>query len=148
MPGDGKTELQRDILLTWYNNPDATNQEIADACDCSASYVSQIKNRFDDYNEMEAMLDRQDKEMEQIFGDDIFDSLDVDSGGPSLDLDLAPPTGGNGQQSASVNRDVTGPGLAEQYDQLPDNAVGYLTRVIILMVMLYVVYQVATVLLF
>ena len=28
MPSNGKTELQRDILLTWYENPNSTNKEI------------------------------------------------------------------------------------------------------------------------
>lgn len=68
----GKTDLQRETLLTWYDNPNATNREIAEACDCSVSYVSQIKNRFDGYNEFEAMMDRQDRQMEQMFGDGIF----------------------------------------------------------------------------
>ena len=58
-----KTDLQRDILLTWYENPNATNKEISEACNCSASYVSQVTNRFDNYDEMEAMMDRQDKEL-------------------------------------------------------------------------------------
>ena len=73
MSSSDKTELQRDILLTWHDNPGATNKEIAEACDCSASYVSQVKNRFDGYNEMEAMFDREDRELEQMFGNGILE---------------------------------------------------------------------------
>ncbi|MDS0220864.1 hypothetical protein NDI54_05785 [Haloarcula sp. S1AR25-5A] len=72
MSNDAKTDLQRQILLTWYENPNATNTEISEMCDCSASYVSQVKNRFDNYNEMEYMMDRQDEELEVMFGSDIF----------------------------------------------------------------------------
>jgi len=74
MGNSSKTDLQRDILLTWWESPNATNQEIAGACDCSSSYVSQTKNRFDDYNEFEAMMDRQDAELEQMFGENIFEN--------------------------------------------------------------------------
>ncbi|AFZ72986.1 hypothetical protein [Natronobacterium gregoryi] len=116
-----KTELQRDILLTWYENPDATKKEIAEACDCSASYVSNVTNRFDNYDHMEAMLDRQDKELEEMFGDDIFSSI-PDASGPS------------------------GPGLIEIYSQQPDNVAGYLVRGVILAFMLFIFYQMALVL--
>jgi len=124
-----KTELQRDILLTWYENPRATNREIADACDCSASYVSQVKNRFDDYDHMEAMMDRQDKQLEQMFGEDVFAGS---SRGPSVGQ---PPV----QQS--------GVGLATLYEETPDNAAGYLVRGFILLILGYVLYETATILL-
>lgn len=124
MSSGGKTELQRDILLTWYDNPNATNNEIAEACDCSASYVSDVKNRFDGYTEMEAMFDREDRELEQMFGSGI-----LDTGASSI--------AGSGEQQ----------GLAETYENLPDNAVGTIGRIIILAVMLYVGYQVLIVLL-
>jgi hypothetical protein len=129
MPSDGKTALQRDILLTWYNNPNATNKEIAKRCDCSASYVSQVKNRFDDYNEMEAMMDRQDREMEQMFGDDIFSSGD--------------PIGGGGDDLLASGPEK---GLAEQYEDLPDNLAGNLGRVFILLILIYVLYEVVMIL--
>ncbi len=121
--GNGeKTELQRDILLTWYDNPDATNKEIAEACDCSASYVSDVKNKFDDYNHFEAMMDRQDKEMERMFGDDIFAS-------GAAPINQA----GGGDQ----------PGLAEMWEETPNNAAGILIKAIILMALLFVAYQFA-----
>lgn len=116
----GKTELQREILLTWYDNPDATNKEIADACNCSASYVSTVKNRFDGYNEFEAMMDRQDREMERMFGDGIFAS------------------------GAPTNASKTGdqPGLAEMWEEIPNNPVGLIMKGIVLMVLLFVAYQI------
>lgn len=124
---NGKTELQRDILLTWYENPNATNKEIADACDCSASYVSQVTNRFDDYNEMEAMVDRRDKEIERMFGEDIFQNL------PSNNAQI----GLNAPE---------GPSLIEIYSQQPDNLAGYLVRAGILLFLLFIFYQVAAIL--
>ncbi|APW97206.1 winged helix-turn-helix domain-containing protein [Halobiforma lacisalsi AJ5] len=117
----GKTELQRDILLTWYENPDATQKEIAEACDCSASYVSDVTNRFDDYDHMEAMIDRRDKELEEMFGEDIFDTMP------------------NANASA-------GPGLIEIYTRQPDNLAGYLVRGSILVVLLLLFYRIAIVL--
>lgn len=130
MSSGGKTDLQRDILITWYENPNATNKEIAEACDCSASYVSQVKNRFDDYSEMEAMFDREDRELERMFGEGVLN-------------------GGSSSMGASMNVADSGEpkGLAEVYEDLPDNAVGYIGRALILIVTLYVVYQVLTVLL-
>jgi hypothetical protein len=127
-----KTALQREILLTWHRHPDATNKEIAQACDCSASYVSQVKNRFDDYNEFEAMMDRQDRELERMFGGDIF-------------------AGQRGQASAqptnsSPTNSREGVNLAEAWDELPNNPVGHLMRAIILVVLLYVLYEVLTIL--
>ncbi|OLZ39085.1 hypothetical protein A6E15_19165 [Natrinema saccharevitans] len=122
-----KTDLQRDILVTWYQNPDATNQEIADACNCSASYVSQITNRFDDYSHMEAMIDQQDREMERMFGDDIFQGM--------------PPAGGGVGASAQA-----GPGLADIYSEQPDNLVGYIVRALIVLILLYITYEIAMVL--
>ncbi|MFC6767321.1 winged helix-turn-helix domain-containing protein [Natrinema zhouii] len=124
-----KTDLQRDILLTWYENPNATNKEIAKACDCSASYVSQVTNRFEDYNEMEAMMDRQDKEMERMFGGDIFQSM------PSS----------NGQYRIGAS---SGPSLVEIYTEQPDNLIGYLVRAAILLFLLYIFYEAAMVLVF
>jgi len=125
MSNNNKTELQRDILLTWYNNPNATNKEIADMCDCSASYVSDVKNRFDNYNSMEAMMDREDKEMQRMFGEDIFSG--------SI----------NSKSTSSMNEQR---GLAEIYDDLPNNAVGNIARGIILVITLYVAYEIGTVL--
>ena len=126
MTSDSKTELQRNILLAWYENPDATNKEIADYCDCSASYVSQVKNRFDDYNQMEAMMDRQDREMEQMFGEDIFSGTTA---------------GGNSGVTTGQQ-----PGLADTYEDLPDNMAGNVGRALILIIMLYVVYEVLNIL--
>lgn len=116
----GKTDLQREILLTWYDNPNMTNKEIAEACDCSASYVSQIKNRFDDYNEFEAMMDRQDRQMEQMFGDDIF------AGG-------APSAGqaGSGDQQ----------GFIELWQELPNDTTGIIIKTVIVLVFLIIGYQ-------
>ncbi|WP_144924722.1 MarR family transcriptional regulator [Halorubrum salsamenti] len=120
MGNGSKTGLQRDILLTWWENPNATNQEIADACDCSASYVSQIKNRFDDYNELDAMMDRQDSELERMFGEGIF--------------------GNNGTTPAAV--ETEGPGIAEQWNEIPNNIPGLLIKLIVVMVLGYAAIQV------
>ena len=122
MSNSSKTDLQREILLTWRNNPNATNKAIADACDCSASYVSQIKNRFNSYDEFDAMMDRQDAEIEQMFGDDIFGA----------------------EQSTSAVAAPDGPGIAEQWDEIPNNAAGLFIKLIILMVLGYVAFQVGT----
>ena len=124
MSNGSKTDLQRDILLTWWENPNATNQEIADACDCSASYVSQIKNRFDNYNEFDAMMDRQDAELERMFGDDIFKN--------------------SGTTPAAV--EASGPGIAEQWNDIPNNIPGLLIKVIVVMVLGYAAVQVGTIL--
>ena len=127
-----KTDLQRQILLTWYENPNATNQQIADACDCSSSYVSQIKNRFDGYDEMEYMFDSQDAELERMFGGDIFSgqSQPVANGG----VDMGQPSEGKS--------------IGEMYEELPNNMAGNLMRAIILLILLYVLYEVATILVF
>ncbi|OYR59052.1 winged helix-turn-helix domain-containing protein [Halorubrum ezzemoulense] len=117
MSSNEKTDLQREILLTWYNNPNATNKEISEACDCSASYVSTVKNRFDNYNEMEAMMDQQDKQMEQMFGDGIFDTS----------------TQSGNQQ-----------GIVEQYEELPNNLAGHIMRGIILVVLAYAGFEILT----
>jgi len=57
------------------------------------------KNRFDDYNEFEAMMDRQDAELEQMFGENIFEN--------------------SGTTSATVESE--GPGIAEQWNEIPNN---------------------------
>ena len=124
MSGSQKTELQRDILLTWYKNPNATNKDIADACNCSSSYVSTVKNRFDDYNEFEAMMDQQDKEMEQMFGEGIF-----------------------GQNQAASGNQSNQPGLAQQWEQSPNNPPGLIIKAVVLVALLYAAYQFGLVLL-
>ncbi|ADB63930.1 hypothetical protein Htur_5042 (plasmid) [Haloterrigena turkmenica DSM 5511] len=123
----GKTDLQRDILLTWYENPNATNKEIADACNCSASYVSEVTNRFDDYNEMEAMMDRQDREMERMFGDDFFRSM--------------PATRRQSQTGTLPELGVT-----EIDNQLPNNLAGDVIQVLLVLILLYITYEIALVL--
>lgn len=128
-----KTELQREILLTWRENPDATNAEIAEACDCSASYVSQVTSRFDDYDAFQAALDRGDREMASLFGDEA-----VGSGGQLT-------TGGAGGGSLTADGGTQeGVDLAAAWDELPNNPVGHLLRVLILAVTVYVVYEVLT----
>ena len=125
MGNGSKTDLQREILLTWRENPNATNQEIADACDCSSSYVSQVKNRFDDYNEFDAMMDRQDAELEQMFGDDIFEDT--------------------GTRPAATAPE--GPGIAEQWEEIPNNVPGLIIKLIVVMVLGYAAVQVGMTLL-
>lgn len=116
-----KTELQREILLTWYNNPNATNKEIAEVCDCSASYVSEIKNRFNNYDQFEAMMDRQDRDIEQMFGDDIFDTDSSSTGQVK----------GGSQQS-----------FIEMWQEMPDDATGVIMKGVIVAVFLVVGYQI------
>lgn len=55
MPDD-MTELQRQILITARNNPRATQSEIADLCDCSSSYVSNVLSRYDSVDAFAADL--------------------------------------------------------------------------------------------
>ena len=50
------TELQREIILTARDYPRATQKEIADRCDCSASYVSNVLNRYDSVDAFHAEL--------------------------------------------------------------------------------------------
>ncbi|SDF00848.1 hypothetical protein SAMN04488067_101416 [Halorubrum xinjiangense] len=124
MGNGSKTDLQREILLTWRENPNATNQEIADACDCSASYVSQVKNRFDGYDEFDAMMDREDAELEQMFGENIF--------------------GGSGTVPGAVESE--GAGITEQWEDIPNNIPGLLIKLIVVMVLGYAVVQVGMIL--
>ena len=63
-----KTDLQRDILIEWYNDKEATNEEIAERLDCSPSYVSEVKNKFEDYDEFQAILDKEARRFEEITG--------------------------------------------------------------------------------
>lgn len=61
-----KTELKRDILIALTNNPNATNKQIAESVGCSASYVSQVKQEFDDYTSLDAALDELDKSLDNM----------------------------------------------------------------------------------
>jgi hypothetical protein len=117
-----KTDLQREILLTWYEHPNATKKEISDRVGCSSSYVSTVTNRFDDYNEFEAMMDRQDRELEQMFGDDFFDE-------PAMPRARQPASGAQ-------------MGLAGMWEELPHNPVGNLVRGIILLLLGFVAYKI------
>jgi transcriptional regulator with XRE-family HTH domain len=51
------TELQREIMITARDYPRATQKEIAEMCDCSASYVSDVLNRYDSVDAFYAGLD-------------------------------------------------------------------------------------------
>jgi len=53
-----KTELQREILITAYNNRQLSQAEIADRVGCSASYVSNVLNRFDSVDAMHAEIEQ------------------------------------------------------------------------------------------
>ncbi|WP_129115103.1 winged helix-turn-helix domain-containing protein [Halegenticoccus tardaugens] len=53
-----KTELQRRILLAAYNNPRLSQSQIASRVGCSSSYVSQVLNRFDSLDAMEADIEQ------------------------------------------------------------------------------------------
>lgn len=53
-----RTELQREILVTAYANPDMSQAEIADRVGCSASYVSSVLNEYDSYDAMEARIEQ------------------------------------------------------------------------------------------
>ena len=123
---DNKTNLQREIVTAWYENPNATNKEIADACDCSASYVSQIRNRFEDYDEMECMIDTQDRELEQMFGGDTSE--------------------GKSMGAVNIGRPADQQGIGEMYEKLPNNAAGNIMRAIILLVLLYALYEIIMIL--
>ena len=70
-----KTDLKRDILIELQNNPGATNAEIADSVGCSSSYVSQVKNEFDDYDSIQAGIDALDRDLDESF-DQMEDDLD------------------------------------------------------------------------
>ncbi|MFB6156125.1 MAG: MarR family transcriptional regulator [Haloferacaceae archaeon] len=122
---DDKTDLQREILLTWYDHPNATKTEISDIVGCSASYVSQVTNRFDDYDQFEAMMDRRDRDIERMFGDDIFQGFGGGNRSPANDASPA--------EQMSV---------AEAWDELPNNPVGHVLRGLILIIMLFVAYKI------
>lgn len=97
-----KTELQRAILITAYQNPDATQAEIADACGCSRSYVSEVLRRYDGQDAMEAQIEEWNRSLgfdstaglggswDQSLGDG-FDSRPVQGSQPvtESDADLA-----------------------------------------------------------
>jgi hypothetical protein len=53
-----KTELQREILVTAYNNPHLNQSEIAERVDCSSSYVSSVLQRFDNIDAMHAEIEQ------------------------------------------------------------------------------------------
>lgn len=127
MSSDDETELQREILRTWRSHPDATNREIADACDCSPSYVSQVKNRFDSYGEFDATTDRRDRELERTFGGDIF-------------------TDQPRRTSAKLSNPTEDADLAGVWDELPNNPVGHVMRAIVLIILPYVLYEVVAIL--
>ena|GEM_PF-372065 len=129
-----KTDLQREILLAWHENPEATNAEIAEACDCSASYVSQVTNRFDDYDAFQAALDRGDRGMASLLGEDA-----VGDGGQLVSGDDTMAVGATG-----TTPETESVGLAEAWNELPDNPIGHLLRVAILAITLFVAYQVLT----
>lgn len=61
-----KTETVRDILIELQRQPNATNDEIASTVGCSASYVSQVKREFDDYNDVDAAFDEVDKAFDDL----------------------------------------------------------------------------------
>lgn len=81
-----KTTLQRDIMLDWYQNPNATDAEIADRVGCSTSYVNEVRNKFDDYSDFEATLDAVDQDIEQL-NDAIDDDIDNVTSAIEDDLD-------------------------------------------------------------
>ncbi|NHN58759.1 MULTISPECIES: winged helix-turn-helix domain-containing protein [Halorussus] len=73
-----KTDLQREILLTAHQNPDLTNKEIADRCDCSSSYVSTVLNRYEDYGVLEAMDDQMIQDQREL--DRMLDGMGLGAG--------------------------------------------------------------------
>lgn len=75
MTSGNNSELQQEIVAEWYSNPNATNSEIATACDCSASYVSQVKSKFDTYDKLEAVMAQFDNDIQQMF-DEIEDDIE------------------------------------------------------------------------
>jgi transcriptional regulator with XRE-family HTH domain len=50
------TDLQRQIMRTARDYPRASQKEIADRCDCSSSYVSNVLNQYDSVNAFNADL--------------------------------------------------------------------------------------------
>ena len=58
-----KTELQRDILVTAYRNPNATQKQIADVCNCSASYVSNVLGKHDQWDAMDAEIEQMNQQL-------------------------------------------------------------------------------------
>lgn len=41
------TDLEEDILVVAHRNPDMTNEEIAEKLDCSASWVTETRNKYE-----------------------------------------------------------------------------------------------------
>jgi len=58
-----KTELQRQILETAYRNPNASKKEISEMCDCSASYVSNVLNRYDEWDALDSDLEQMNRDL-------------------------------------------------------------------------------------
>lgn len=55
-----RTDLQREILVTAYDNPKMSQSEIADKLGCSASYVSNVLNEYDSHDAMAARIEQFD----------------------------------------------------------------------------------------
>lgn len=56
----GKTELQRRILITAYDNPRMSQAEISRHVGCSSSYVSTVLNRYDSLDAINARIEELD----------------------------------------------------------------------------------------
>lgn len=66
-----------------------------------------MKNRFDDYNEFEATMDRRDREMERMFGSEVFDAS------------TAPMVQSGAQEQ---------PGMAAVWEDIPNNPAGIVIK--------------------
>ena len=82
------TDLQREILVTAYRNPRASQSEIAKRCDCSASYVSNVLNRYDEFDALQADVAEFETSLSQpsFSGDPVW--MDGPSAGSESEIDL------------------------------------------------------------
>ena len=70
-----KTALDRDILIEWYHNKDASDEEIAEAVGSTASHVGEVKDTFADYDDFQATLDEEERTFEERTGMTVKDLL-------------------------------------------------------------------------
>lgn len=85
-----KTELQRRILVAAYNNPKINQSKIADRCNCSRSYVSQVLREYDSQDAMEARIEEMNQQL----------------GVPADSLELDPSIGGFDERTLGDLEDV------------------------------------------
>lgn len=96
-----KTELQRQILIIAYDNPNLSKAEIARKLDCSSSYVSQVLNRYDGHDAMQARIE------------ELNSQLGMDTASSNMGLGTPTPTGGSSTGPIESDIELTEEGIEE-----------------------------------